>query len=113
MKFKSFNECWAAICRLLTPRPELYHWSEAGRASGSSAISSVGWEGIGVITAKKSRFVPRRDFERLYPYWEDYSHGQIHRSRLNFCVNTTYVLSIFHWLTLQTNTDDEQTCYRR
>lgn len=101
MKFNSFAECWGAVCRLLTPRPELYHWSEAGHASGSSAIASVAWDGVEVITSRGPRFVSRRDFEQLYPYWEAYSNGKIKRYRLNFSQNTTYVLSIFHWLTLQ------------
>lgn len=101
MKFSSFGECWNTICKKLSPRPRLYCWSAAGRAHGSFAVTQTGQEGITVRTDKGPRFVPRRDFESLFPYWPEYKDGKIQRHKLNFNVNTTYVLSVLHWLELQ------------
>jgi hypothetical protein len=103
MEFDTFDLAWNAICGLLTPRPELYHWSAAGRASGYFAVTSVDMNKIWVRTEKGSRPVPRSDFQFIFPLWKDCCDKKIPRHQLNFCVNTTYVLSIFHWLTLQTN----------
>lgn len=101
MTYSSFEECWDAICRRLFPKPRLYCWSAAGRAKGFFGVTLIGHEGITVRTGKGLRFVPRRDFEALFPLWLDYKAGMIPRVKLNFIVNTTYVLSIFHWLELQ------------
>ena len=104
MGFDSFDSTWNMICSLLTPRPELYHWSAAGRAKGHFAVTSVDRNGIGVRTAEGPRFVPRRDFAAIFPYWDDYVCRKVPRFRLrDFNVNTTYTISIFHWLTLQSN----------
>lgn len=113
MKFGSFDECWSAICSLLTPRPELYHWSIAGHAKGRFSVTSVDGNGILVLTTTQERFVSRRDFAAIFPFWNDYCDKRIPRNQLNFCVNTTYVLSIFHWLALQANPGSEQDLHRR
>jgi hypothetical protein len=99
--YPSFEECWQAICEKLSPRPRLYCWSVAGRAKGFFGVLHVGHEGISVQTKNEPRFVHRRDFEMLFTSWPAYRAGKIQRHKLNFVVNTTYVLSIFHWLELQ------------
>jgi hypothetical protein len=113
MELDSLDSTWDVICSLLTPRPALYHWSAAGRANGYFAVTYVDRSGIGVLTSKGSRFVPRRDFLTLFPLWNDYCEKKILRHQLNFNVNTTYVLSTFHWLTLQANPCPNQSPDRR
>lgn len=109
MEFDTFNSAWSAVFNLLHPIPALYHWSAAGRANGHFAVTSVDRNGIGVLTSKGSRFVPVGDFAAIFPLWNDYCDKKIQRHKLNFCVNTTYVLSIFHWLTLQANQSNMST----
>lgn len=103
MEFDTFNSTWSAVSNLLHPVPSLYHWSAAGRAKGTFAVTSVDRNGIGVLTAKRARFVPASDFAAIFPLWNDYCDKKIPRHKLNFCVYTNYVLSIFHWHSLQTN----------
>jgi len=101
MAYSSFEQCWNAINANLSPKPKLHCWSAAGRAKGHFEVTKVGREGIFVQTKYEPRFVPRRDFEKLFPIWPDYKDGKVQRHQLNYVVNTTYVLSIFHWLELQ------------
>ena len=102
MRLISFDQCWREICSRLTPKPELNAWSAAGRARGHFGISAVTKEGINVSTSKGPRFVPRRDFELLFPLWPGYRDRKIQRQSLrDMCLNSTYVVSIFHWLEIQ------------
>lgn len=95
------GKCWVEITNLLIPMPRLYHWSAAGRAKGSSEIVEVKATGVMVGASRGTRFVPRRDFEAILPLWPDYRDGKVQRHKLSFCVNSTYVISIFHWLEQQ------------
>jgi len=81
--------------------PKMYSWSAAGRATSTFGVSEVTRNGVTVKTAKGLRFVPRKDFEMIYPMWPDYKNGKVQRHKLSFCVNSTYVVSILHWLELQ------------
>jgi hypothetical protein len=102
VKLTSFDQRWNAVCSKLVPIPKLYHWSAAGRAKGSFRVSEVTKEGVTVRTTKgSSRFVPARDFAAILLLWPDYRDGKIQRYKLSFCVNSTYVVSILHWLELQ------------
>ena len=101
MKATSFDQCWKQIGAALRPMPKMYTWSAAGRAHGHFCISGVTQEGVTVKTFKGLRFVPREDFESLFVLWPDYKSGAVQRHKLSFCVNSTYVVSIFHWLEQQ------------
>src|SRR5271167_1390599 len=98
MVHTTFNGCWGAICADLTPRPKLYCWTAVGRTSGYFRVERVGYDGVTVETKHGPRYVPRKDFQKLFVLWPDYRDGKIQRYKLNFVVNTTYVLAIFHWL---------------
>jgi hypothetical protein len=77
---------------------ELYAWSSAGRAKGFFGISEVRREGVTVQTTTGNyRFVPRQEFESLFPLWSEYRSGAIQRHTLReLSVNCSYVISIFH-----------------
>jgi len=97
----TFDQCWKEIKNRLLPMPRLYHWSAAGRAKDFSKIVEVGVTGVVVGTSKGTRSVPRSDFEAIFPLWPNYRDGKLQRHMLSFCVNSTYVISIFHWLEQQ------------
>lgn len=97
----SFQKCWDEITARLSSVPKLHHWSAAGRAKGAFAVSDIGPDGIVVKTSKGLRFVPRKDFESIFPLWPTYRDQKLQRHKLSFCVNSTYVISVFHWLELQ------------
>ncbi len=101
VRLESFDQCWKELCSNLRPMPKMYSWSAAGRATGSFGVSEVTQGGVTVKTSKGLRFVPRKDFEMIFPFWPDYRNHKIQRHKLSFCVNSTYVVSILHWLELQ------------
>jgi hypothetical protein len=82
--------------------PKLYNWSAAGGARASFGVTAVSNTGITVQPLSgQPRFVPREDFASLFPLWTGYRNGEIQRGKLNFCFNSSYVVSIFHWMELQ------------
>lgn len=98
----SFDKCWADILAKLRPMPEMYAWSQAGRARSHFGIVEAKSGGVTVKTSKGLRQVPRRDFEVIFPLWPGFKDGKVKRHELrDLCQNTVYVLGIFHWLELQ------------
>jgi hypothetical protein len=99
-----FNQCWSAIFDKLTPR-KLYTWSAAGRAKGSFNIVAVSIEGITVATPRAQRLVSRQDFEAVFGGWDEYRSGMLARHKLrDMSFNSTYILSVLHWLEIQPGT---------
>jgi hypothetical protein len=97
-----FDQCWADILAKLRPMPEMYAWSQAGRAHSHFGIVEVKPSGVTVETGKGLRLVPRKDFEVIFPLWPGYRSGKVQRHELrDLCQNTVYVLGVFHWLELQ------------
>jgi hypothetical protein len=97
-----FDRCWGNLCTKLRPIAKMYGWSAAGKARSTFGINEVTPSGINVKTSKGLRFVPRTDFEMIFPWWPDYKNDKVQRQELrNICVNSTYVISIFLWLELQ------------
>lgn len=98
----SFDQCWANLLTKLRPISRMYAWSAAGRAHSSFGIIAVKSSGVSVKTGKGLRFVPRKDFETIFPLWPDYKNGKVLRHELrDSCRNTVYVISILYWLELQ------------
>jgi hypothetical protein len=98
----SFDKCWENILATLRPMPEMYAWSQAGRARSHFGIVEVKPSGVTVETSKGLRRVPRKDFEIIFPLWPDFRNGKVQRHKLrDLSRNTVYILGIFHWLELQ------------
>jgi hypothetical protein len=106
------GRCFEKMTERLVPMPKLCHWRGAGRAKGFSEIVEVGAAGVTVGTNRGTRFVPRRDFEAILRWWPDYRNGKVQRHKLRFCVNSTYVLSVFHWFEQQPISRQEDECER-
>jgi hypothetical protein len=101
MKIKSFERCWQEIVSRLSPR-RLYAWSAAGGARSSFGVTKVGADGIAVLTSKGMRYIPRKDFESVFEIWEEYVHRRVQRQSVrDLSVNSTYVISVLHWLEIQ------------
>jgi len=79
----------------------LISWSRSGRVKGTSftidEISNAAIEVSGK-TFKSPRRISRSDFEYVADKWGPYLNGQLRRDELNRSQNTTYILTILHWL---------------
>jgi len=102
MELTSFDQCWNEICSRLTPMPKMCSWSVAGRAKGEFGILEVTRDSVTVETGNRPREVPRESFEVIFEKWADYKTGTMPRKALTeISYNSTYVISILHWLELQ------------
>src|SRR5437016_11126003 len=103
MKLTSFDRCWRDICANLRPMQIMFSWSaEERRARNSFGISKVAKEGITVSIGKATRFIPRRDFENIFPFYAGYKNHKVERMQLrDITVNSPYVISVLRWLELQ------------
>jgi hypothetical protein len=101
MKIESFERCWKEIVLRLTPR-RLYSWSAAGGARSFFEVTRVDADGITVLTSKGTRCVPRKDFETIFEIWEGYISRRVQRQSVRgLSVNSTYVISVLHWMEIQ------------
>jgi hypothetical protein len=79
----------------------LASWSRSGRAKGIPfTIDEISTAAIEVSgkTFKSPRRISRSDFEYIASKWNSYLDGQLRRDELNRSQNTTYILTILHWL---------------
>ena len=106
MELTSFNQCSNEICSRLTPMAKMRSWSAAGRAKGEFEILEVTLDSVTVRTSNGPRKVPRVSFEEIFRLWADYKTGIMLRNALTeISFNSTYVISILHWLELQAESE--------
>lgn len=106
MELTSFNQCGNEICSRLTPMPKMYSRSAAGRVRGEFGILEVTPDSVTVRTSKGPRKVPCVSFGVIFPLWADYKAGTVPRHALtDISYNSTYVISILHWLELQAESE--------
>jgi hypothetical protein len=100
MGLTSVNDCWNEIRSRLTPNARVCHWSVTGRAKGEFEIQEVTPDEIVLRTHSGTiRKVPRKSFEVIFPLWQEYKSGRAQRIELTEeSYNSTYVVSVLHWL---------------
>jgi hypothetical protein len=76
-------------------------WSQTGRAKEIPfTLDGVSADAIEISgrTIKGARKISRSDFEFVADRWDAYLDRQLRRYELNRSQNTTYILTILHWL---------------
>ncbi len=103
MELTSVNDCWNEIRSRLSSNARVGHWSVTDRAKGDFEIEEVTPDKIVIRTNSGTmRKVERKSFEAIFPLWERYKSGSAQRIELTEnSYNSTYVVSILHWLELQ------------
>jgi hypothetical protein len=79
---------------------KLVSWSRSGRAKAVPfAVDDISTSAVEVNGPTfKRRRISSSDFEYIAERWEPYLKGQLRRDELNRSQNTTYILTILHWL---------------
>jgi hypothetical protein len=95
-----FRTVWPDIYRELSIGTKIPNWSVEGYTGKDTRIEDTNYDEIVVSTPgiKRTRRVPRRDFEKVFEFWESYKAGDKTRMEiLKLTQNSTYILSILHW----------------
>jgi len=98
----TFEGTWADFRNRLKPRTPIKMWSVNGYRGGSFKVDCFDPAAITVIPeGRKPRSISREDFLRVSRQWPAYRAGKIGRTELGEITrsqNTSYILSLFHWL---------------
>ncbi len=97
------SEAWTELQRRNPVGDTIRTWSAAkGLLNGSFKIESLSSSRIEVSSAGMNdppRPITRGDFEKVLAVWPDYKAGTLSRSRLILeSQNSTYIVSLLHWL---------------
>jgi hypothetical protein len=99
----TFEVVWADFRYRLKPGSQIKMWSAHSGYTGAG-FKVDGFDPTAVIVipeGRKPRSISREDFRRVYAQWNTYSTGKIGRAELGEITrsqNTSYILSLFHWL---------------
>ena len=101
----SFPNTWAALQTSLKPGTPIQNWTEAkGHVGEDFTIAKVAPEFVEIDAPSASNMqrVSRMDFEAVYNEWPKYVSGQTRRPEIRDKTRfSKYVISILHWLELQ------------
>lgn len=101
----TFDEIWHELRLRLTRGMEVRNWSQDSGYTGKiSRVEDLNYDEI-VVTGDRTtsrRRVARRDFKKVFDYWDLYKRGRISRAEvLEISRNSTYIFSLLHWLEQQ------------
>jgi|SRR5665647_103974 len=97
----TFETAWDRIQGCLLPGTSLSTFTKHKRTNRSFEIQAVRPDAICVKgdRAKKEKWVPRREFEVVFPKWPAFRDAGVGRAELHKSIrHLTYIYSIFGWL---------------
>jgi hypothetical protein len=99
----TFEGVWAQFRIRLKPGTVVKYWgAHTGYTGAEFKVDGFGTSSVTVIPgAGRARSISREDFRRIYAQWSAYKVGKIGRAELGEITrsqNTSYILSLFHWL---------------
>ena len=101
----SFSNTWAALQTSLQAGTAIQNWTQAkGHVGEDFTIGKVVPEFIEINApgASNMQRVSRTDFEAVYEEWHNYISGHTRRREIRDETRfSKYVISILHWLELQ------------
>lgn len=81
---------------------KLQYWSRhqlPDRHRGTLIVDHITSDAIEISGESfKPRRIQRSDFDYVASMWNAYKTGQLRRGQLNRSQNTTYILTLLHWL---------------
>lgn len=98
----TFEGTWAEFRARLKPGTPVKNWSANGYTGTGFRVDGFDPAAITVIPeGRKPRSISKEDFRRVFAQWLAYKTRRINRTDLGQITrsqNTTYILSLFHWL---------------
>lgn len=95
----TFEGTWADLRISLKPGTAIENWGARNGYTGAGF--KVDGIDRGTSGKRSPRSISREDFRRVFNQWPSYRAGKIGRAELGQITgsrNTTYILSLLHWL---------------